>query len=603
MSIKVVNNVVDKNKLQAIYASRLQAMFGKFARSITLAPTTVSVQFNSERYWDAPAWSTESGLVVLHDPDQGSLLSINNLTRLKGLVIHELSHLLYTPRSRTQLARTVNERNQNNAFNILEDNRIENFMVSRMSGVKPWLIHTMTTELLKDPSRADTLLPLVWGRKYLPESVRKTAYTAWSNSKDNASAKELARIIDSYIVLTLHDKDEVELAAKLVSQLHHLLYENNAQSVAPSNHAQINPSISSPVSDGSKPVGKRDVAEAKQDIAEQIADQTDPDDMDDDAGSGEPTAHGNMSDVVSALSQAQANARAAVSADIKATIETIKAPDSSASFSTDTWEMPGKHDVTPASKYWVAQESVSPEAQTMSKLFARELTHIRSEFDPGWVRKSDQGKLNVRDYMMGADFDEAFDQWDQGLEEATDIECVILLDNSGSMDTMITPAYEAMWAIKRALDSIDASTTVIQYGSWGNYLYQAHEKAMVKMTTARREGGGSTNPLSSLRKTSQILQQSTRAIKMMLMITDGQWAAVSACEQVIATLRNAGVVTGFVYLQPEDTPEIFIQRDESGTQLIDAHCCEAAVMLTEPRQIVDFARQLTKVSRERLLAR
>jgi hypothetical protein len=603
MSIKIVNNVVDKDKLQAIYASRLQAMFGKFARSITLAPTTVSVQFNSSKYWDAPAWSTDSGLVVVHDPDSGSLLSINNLTRLKGLVIHELSHLLYTPRSRTQLARTVNERNQGNAFNILEDNRIENFMVSRMSGVKPWLVHTITTEMLKDPTGSDTLLPLVWGRKYLPESVRKAAYTAWDNDKDSGSAKEVARIIDQYIVLTLHDKDEIDLALKLVGDLHHILFANDAQSLAPSNHAQVNASAATPVSDGSKPVGKRDVSEAKQDVAEQIADQGNPEDTEDtdDADDSTGSSTSSSPSLAEALSQAQASARAAVSEDIKSTIETIKSPESSSSFSSDVWETRSTQDVKPASKYWVAQEAVSPEAQAMSKLFARELAHIRADFDPGWVRKSDQGKLNVRDYMMGADFDEAFDQWDQGMEEATDIECVILLDNSGSMDTMITPAYEAMWAIKRALDSIDASTTVIQYGSWGNYLYQAHEKAMVKMTTARREGGGSTNPLSSLRKTSEILQHSSRAIKMMLMITDGQWANPSACEQVIATLRNNGVVTGFVYLQPADTPEIYIQRDETGTQLIDAHCCEAAVMLTEPRQIVDFAKQLTKVSRERLL--
>ena len=602
MSIKVVNNVVDKDKLQAIYASRLQSMFSKFARSVTLAPTTVSVQFNSAKYWDAPAWSTESGLVVMHDPDSGSVLSINNLTRLKGLVIHELSHLLYTPRSRTQLARTVNERGQNNAFNILEDNRIENFMVSRLSGVKPWLVHTITTELLKDSTGSDTLLPLVWGRKYLPESVRKAAYTAWDNAKDSGSAKEVMRIVDEYIVLTLHDKDEIDLALKLVGDLHHILYLNDAQSLSPSNHSQANAPTATPVSDGSKPVGKRDVSEAKQDVAGQIADQADPDDTDEPSDSAGSSTSKSPS-LAEALADAQSSARAAVSADIKSTIETIKSPDSSSSFSSDVWETRSTSDIKPVSKYWAAQETVSAEAQAMSKLFARELAHIRADFDPGWVRKSDQGKLNVRDYMMGADFDEAFDQWDQGMEEATDIECVILLDNSGSMDTMITPAYEAMWAIKRALDSIDASTTVIQYGSWGNYLYQAHEKAMVKMTTARREGGGSTNPLSSLRKTSEILQHSSRAIKMMLMITDGQWANTSACEQVIATLRNNGVVTGFVYLQPADTPEIYIRRDETGTQLVDAHCCEAAVMLTEPRQIVDFAKQLTKVSRERLLAR
>jgi hypothetical protein len=301
------------------------------------------------------------------------------------------------------------------------------------------------------------------------------------------------------------------------------------------------------------------------------------------------------------LSQAQQDSREDIHTDIKSTIEAVKSPDADTRFTEEFGDSSVKREIVPVSKWSVAYEPVSAEARAMATVFTRELVHIKSEFDPAWLRKSSQGRLNVRDYMLGADFDEAFDLWDQGHEEATDIECVILLDNSGSMQDLITPAYEAMWAIKRSLDSVDASTTVIQYGTWGNYLYQAHEKATGKMTTARREGGGSTNPLNSIIKASEILSGSSRAIKMFIIITDGQWGTASACDQVIATMRNAGVVTGLVYLQEDNIHEYFISRNDKGEQIVDAHFCEASVMLTAPRQIIDFAKKLAKVSRERVL--
>jgi hypothetical protein len=603
MNYTVYNNVVDKATMQTIYASRLQSMFSKFARSVTLQPTSVSIQIIEEMYANAPAWSDDTGMTLVHYPESGSLLSINNLTRLKGLAIHELSHLLFTPRSLTALSKWVNANRLQTTFNILEDNRIENFMVSRMSGVKPWLVHTITAELLKPNTNIDKLLPLVWGRKYLPDNIRTTAYKAWSSTVSPETADDIARIVDNYIVLTLHDKDEIEKAQLLIRQLSTLMNDNHSSAVHSHNHSTQD--SCAPQSDGSKPLGKRDVADAKKDVAEQVASQSAPDSADDsedegDSGSsqGKPDTAGQLK---AALTEAKQQAQSAVVEDVKSTIETVKSADSVSSFN-DKDEYEARHRaILPANKYHVKQEAVSAEARSMAQLFTRELVHIRSDFDPGWVRKSDQGKLNVRDYMMGANFDEAFDLWDQGHEEATDIECVILLDNSGSMRDMSTPAYEAMWAIKRSLDAVDASTTVIQYGSWGNYLYQAHEKAQVKMTTARMEGGGSTKPLNSLVKANQILRESSRAIKMMITITDGQWDNTRACDQVIATMRSSGIVTGLVFLQDSKTPEIFIRRDAVGSQMIDAHYCEAATLLTEPRRIVEFAKQLTKVSRERVL--
>ena len=204
--IVVTNNVVNKHTVQAMYKSKLQASLLKFMRSVTLQPigleirTAPSAQLTSH---SSPAWSNDKGAVLMHFEDQGSIASATNIMRLKGLAIHELSHLVYTPRSRTQFFKWVVEKGYARTFNLLEDNRIENLMVARMSGVTPWLTHTIIQELVNvDDSSQSSLLPLLWGRKYLPKTLRMKALAEWPG--DNASA--IADVLDKYILLNIQNK-------------------------------------------------------------------------------------------------------------------------------------------------------------------------------------------------------------------------------------------------------------------------------------------------------------------------------------------------------------------------------------------------------------
>ena len=127
MSVFVTRNTdISAAAMQSLYASKLQLSFERFARSVTLERTNVTVKFGGPgQYMEAPAWSDDSQLTVVHPLDSGSILAAENIMRLKGLVIHELGHLVYTPRSKTDLAKYVHNDGLHNAFNILEDNRIE----------------------------------------------------------------------------------------------------------------------------------------------------------------------------------------------------------------------------------------------------------------------------------------------------------------------------------------------------------------------------------------------------------------------------------------------------------------------------------------------
>jgi hypothetical protein len=134
----------------------------------------------------------------------------------------------------------------------------------------------------------------------------------------------------------------------------------------------------------------------------------------------------------------------------------------------------------------------SPDAKTFqaSLSFSRELERLQANFDPAWNRYQAQGRLQAHRYLRGDDLDTIFDQWSEGLESATEIECVVLLDNSGSMNgNKSDRAYRSMYAIKKALDRINANTTVITFNSESQTLYRADEKATNVIRDAGAGGG------------------------------------------------------------------------------------------------------------------
>lgn len=611
MTDNIINSQVTKSTLQSIYASRLQGSLVKFARAVTAESISVKLETSPlHTQGMPPAYSSDTGIVINHT--KGSIASASSVMRIKGLAIHELAHLLYTPRSRTKFIKWVQDGNYGKTFNILEDNRIENFMVANMSGVKPWLIHTVTKEFLTSPTGLQELLPLVWGRKYLPLDIRTSAYKAWAHG----GADTIADIIDKYIVLNFLNKDDIETAKQLIAQLHAQL-NSKRETAQTSSSLHDDSSAAAPSSksaDTSANKRETDKAIKRVEKSMQSESKSVDDSIDDvsagstsDTTSNDGVGSGATSALQQAIQDANADAEELVLDDVKSIVDNMRDASADVAHTEDVYDTPEeKRVIKLLPRHQLVMEPVSADSIASSKLFARELNEVRALFDPSWQRKTDQGKLNARNYMLDRNIDEAFDLWDQGRDDVTDIECVILLDNSGSMREMIRPAYEAMWSIKRALDSVNASTTVIQFGTWGDILYSADQKASTKMLTARYAGGGNTNPLNSLIKANDILDNSSRAIKMMIVITDGDWYNEQSCNQVIATMRTRDILTGLVFLQDADYREkvVRVYGEEYGKQLdrINAHYCEVVTRVSNPKDIVQFAKHMAKLSQKRVLA-
>lgn len=613
----VTNNSVSADALNSLHINKLARTFGLFANSVAMRPIRVDVKQDTAP--NPPAYSSSQALTVVHDNVLGAVAKGNNIIRLKGLVIHELAHILYTPR--TQSGVLSNIRNMFMAFNILEDNRIENLMVARMSGVKPWLTHSITTELL-DQMDVDNY-PLIVGRKYLDPAIAVTARSLYANKYGEQQTQAVDSIVNEYIKLNYHDKDDSSRAVELVRNLDHIL--DNQQSGFPKTHNHKDESSSPNSEGGQKPLGKRDT-DKDLDKVEQMSDehQQGMDDEQSNSPSGNSTGdtspEADLDNLREQLKQQSAESYEDVMSDVKDTLEAVKGSGSGAGSSKNDRQVAKK---VPHHRRGREIE-VTSEYFRMYSTFAKELQQVKAMTDPFWDRRTSEGRLNVRNLMLDGDLDTAFDKWDDSLSEASDIECVVLLDTSGSMYELMDDAKRSVWSIKKAFDSIEASTTVIEFASRTSYMYKAEERAGSKVRGEDNWASGGTNPLFALREAQAILNSSPRAIKMLLIVTDGEWENTKECESVIMSMRNSNVLTGLMFLMDntrqehlsqlaeevqnsaEDSRDLSWRRriygmTEDGSYKIDGHRCEVVHDATDVKSMPQFARKLAKLSQHKLM--
>ena len=203
-------------------------------------------------------------------------------------------------------------------------------------------------------------------------------------------------------------------------------------------------------------------------------------------------------------------------------------------------ELNGGNEQTPKNANY-NEVRVPDDLAILAKQFGVELERLRADFDPAWLTGERAGKLNAGRYLRGDDLDSVFDEWSEGRDDVVSIEAVILLDRSGSMSgDNADNAYKSMWAIKKALERVEARTTVVAFDYGTHLLYGADDKAG---TTVRDSGAsGGTNPESAILYAKRVLAESDKAIKVLFMITDGAWDTEKG-EKAVQEMKHAGVLT------------------------------------------------------------
>jgi Mg-chelatase subunit ChlD len=249
-----------------------------------------------------------------------------------------------------------------------------------------------------------------------------------------------------------------------------------------------------------------------------------------------------------------------------------------------------------AKKALYTNASVKPNNREIAERFGHELERLRIENDPMWRLEVPMGRLNVARSMHSNinDIDRLFDRWDIG-NDNRDIEAVVLVDNSGSMMFNMNSTLEAMWAIKRGVEQIDGRVTVFRFNDNTRVVYGADEKASPTEYRSLNSSGG-TNPYEALLEADRILSNSDRAIKLLFIISDGEWHNAERCNEIISRMNQVeGMLTVAVFLGDLEGWRKHYSEEYIAEALIRyQHGADMLHVVAEPKDLIDVAIKVVK---------
>jgi uncharacterized protein YegL len=134
-----------------------------------------------------------------------------------------------------------------------------------------------------------------------------------------------------------------------------------------------------------------------------------------------------------------------------------------------------------------------------------------------------------------------------------------------------------MFAIKHALDRINASTSVLTFASGAEVLYEPSDRAHF---TIRDAGvGGGTEPDDAVKYATNVLAKSSKAVRLLFVITDGDWFRAEESDRLIERMRDAGVLTSLAYI---------------GTGAFKSHNCELTQQVNNAADLLPLGRKLVR---------
>lgn len=499
----------------------------------------VSVNITDEAHTLAPAWSNGSTIYFNRSLITGT--DIEHIARVHGLNVHELAHVLFTPRKGTSFMTEVVDRGLTATSNILEDQRIETLLTATYPSTRHWLQATVGRWIISQPgAQMESAYVLLRGRRYLPGALRGAARALWP-------AKELLpridEIIDEYRLLAY--PADYARGIELIAEFDEILkqaaltfppdpYGHGSRPEETLSHGRPRP-----VSEQRRARDRADDGEPEQSPSDGASD-ADADAGSDDSASGTGTGE-DSSDLSDLVSQAADMLDEVMSRqDVHDEIVRAQRQILGRSAGDEIGEAKRVEYIEP-----------DPQYKALSQRFRKVLEALVRQADPGWISREASGRVNPMRWVQEQSIESAFDRWDDGVHDSLDLEVVILLDESGSMGNDILQATNAMWATKRALDRIEASTTVLCFSTESRTLYRSSEKASHQIRYVYR--GGGTNPVDSLRQAAEIFEYSHRSQKILIVFTDGDWHEgldnfkVSS-EEYIKRMNRNGVVTALGYI-------------------------------------------------------
>jgi len=594
-SAELENVKEEKQQLLTIRNNLLDSIASVYERADSiLTGQDIEVRIgtpNLDYTQDAPAWN--DGKVIsfneklIKDNDENTIMGIH------GLNYHELAHLLFTPRIGTELGQWVVDENNKNpqiqtAFNILEDNRAETYLVEKYPATRNFLIATLGDYIINN-AEADNLAEnfiLLAGRRYFSYETRHRLGVAFANKHGADNARLVWLLLNKYRTLVF--PRDYNTAKLIIRRLAKLLPEGMPKSPNGCDGRR-------PLKNGRPISGKEQEALGiksttdKPDFTDQQGKGSSPDDnpvSPDGKENGGGIGDGGAEDGNSMSEQTvyDRNAMEALTAEVNKAKENkelqnkVRETQHAITKSNSNKPILSKKPSDPATP--------SSMDTATARMFAQELEQLRIEADPAWNREKPSGRLNMKRAMNADlnDINKLFDRWEIG-NDNHEIEAVLLLDHSGSMYSQIQAVCRSAWIIKRALEQIDGRVTVLAFNHVSKILYTADEKADIDYKSVYTSGG--TDPQYALLETERIMLASDKPTKIVILLTDGGFYSKS--DEIIERLNEQGCLTCVVYL---GNPDYDYNQNY-------AHKAQVFRAIAEPSDLVVVAKDLV---RQRLIA-
>ena len=587
--------------------NRLNAVAGVYQRAnriITGEDVTVNVITDKDMDTNARSNGKDIELnsLLIEDLTDESIISLN------GVNYHELAHVLFSPRIGSNLGIYIRDNKLFRALSILEEGRAEQLLVTRYPAVRKYLEASVYTYLLAGkPSEWGGKFHLITGRTYLPLEIRQSITDSGVDLFGADVVAEVHSIIHEYRNLVFpKDFDTAKALAHRLAKIVGLDDEQTPQGGIPDDTTKCG------LPSKGRPAGTKEQEQLQQEggckfPTENLGKGKPQDELGKGKPQDEEAPKTNNSPAPSRQSAEDSDTEkdsedTKLAQALNERMEQIKNDSSVKREIRDTRNAIIDSDTACASigKGHSVDLAPSDGAISIAKRFGTELERLVRNNDPAWLSRVRSGRLNIS-RTMNPDVNaisEAFDQWDMG-NEATDIEAVILTDNSGSMGGHMRAVCENTWIIKRGIESINGSVTAYSFDSDTELLYESSDKAKPR-TMRFVDSRGSTNPIRGIIEADRILSASKKSIKILFIVTDGEWEKEVQCDDLIKRMGEKGVITSVVFLGDykgyKDVLSRSISGDEQATTYIKRlrHKAQVFHAVSNTRDILDVATALVK---------
>jgi hypothetical protein len=221
-----------KSGYLAQYRRQVVRQLGALARMFDVGIQSVVLVAES----GAACWTDYTSIYLNEAVLPPDILRRQYLAHWLGALYHEIGHILFSPRPTSPLGKRIAAELADfpamwRVLNIVEDSRIERALIGlyrRMEAYLTTVVLAHVLDMLQDAQSGQwqgtkplaNAWPLVCGRTWLPDTIRREARTQWVALHGEQSAARVAALIGQYQALPNPGHKQVDKAYAILRELY-----------------------------------------------------------------------------------------------------------------------------------------------------------------------------------------------------------------------------------------------------------------------------------------------------------------------------------------------------------------------------------------------